>query len=896
MSAISPRPVGPDPATLVSVVVAARNAAATIGQTLESLRGQTWRPWEAVVVDDGSTDETARLVAAAGASDARIRLVPRGGGGVGASRTVGVAEARGAMLLFLDADDWLLPSALERLAAPLLDDPVAGGAYCGWMRVGADGETISEWRPASEPELFPAFARFCPFAVHCCLIRRSVFDELGGFDLTLRTCEDWDLWQRLTRIGTPLVAVHETLAVYRTRPGSISLTHDGYVADGLEVVRRGHSPDPRVRNPLPAYRNGAPRSLATPASRQLVLWGAGLAIGGGRDAGREFELAAEHLDLTFPPGLAAETLYWAVPVGAAQPCARWPELFPACVDHLNGALAELERRTRAPLLATRARRVLERRIAYAADSDCRVGGTERLSVELTRPLVDVVSQCERIVFAATAEGEPLGLLELPACDGRVPARILADAASDAFGWRLLGRYLERRGAAESQSRWHAFLRELWDRPDWPLEHFYRSGNTASDPGERRLPPIELSTRLQPLAVTGPTEVPLLLAGSFIGNVCLTGDGDISVDELIAAVTAIVGYDLCIAAVRDAVVGRSLDDATPLRERLAQVANDGVPGRKDGELAVMRRRPDLFGTAASRLAALPAGTDSDVRRAARRMGERLNGPRRPDAILYRPDLVPRHSPPHELSNDDGAEAGEHDTVPILMYHRVTDDEAGLPSRFRVRPDTFSRQLRHLREEGYESITWLRWLRARAEGRPLAERAVILTFDDGYIDFATHAWPLLRRHGFGATLFVVADALGGSNTWDTAFGPPLRLLGSKDLRRLQLEGLVVGAHSATHPPLTGLSHEQVVSESLRARSVLHRRLGTVPDAFAYPYGDVDPSVASLVGACGYTFGLTCRPASASFDDGLLDLPRIEIDGDQSLDWFHESLRAGRSAAQI
>ncbi len=240
-----------------------------------------------------------------------------------------------------------------------------------------------------------------------------------------------------------------------------------------------------------------------------------------------------------------------------------------------------------------------------------------------------------------------------------------------------------------------------------------------------------------------------------------------------------------------------------------------------------------------------------------------------------------------------EAGEHDTVPILMYHRVSDDPTGLPSRFCVRPDTFSRQLRHLREEGYVSITWHEWLRARTERRPLARRAVIITFDDGYVDFATDAWGLLRRHGFGATLFVVADAVGGSNAWDTAFGPPLRLLGWRDLRKLSLEGLVVGAHSATHPPLTGLSHEQVVVESLRARSTLHRRLGIVPDTFAYPYGDVDPSVASLVGACGFTFGLTCRSASATYADGLLDLPRIEVDGDQSLEWFHESLRAGRPA---
>ena len=562
------------------------------------------------------------------------------------------------------------------------------------------------------------------------------------------------------------------------------------------------------------------------------------------------------------------------------------------MERLDRALDELERRTRAPLLGARARRILERRVAYVADYDCRVGGTERLSLEVTRPIGDVVSECERIVFAASAEGDPLGVLELPACDGRVPARVLTDALAYAFGWTLLGRFLERHGAAEAESRWHAFLCELWDRPDWPLERFYRSGGTASNPGACGLPVLELSAELQPLSVDGPTEVPLALGGRFLGTVCLTGNGELSVDELIASVTATVGYDLCVAAVRDAIVGRSLDEAKSLRGRLADAAHSEALERRDGELSVLRRRPALFGTSASRVAALPLGSSSQLRRAARRLGDHVDGPRRPTGVFYRPDLRPPHSSSFE-PGEAWVEAGEHDTVPILMYHRVTDDPAGLPTRFCVRPDTFSRQLRHLREEGYASITWHEWLRARTERRPLAKRAVIITFDDGYVDFATHAWGLLRRHGFGATLFVVADAVGGSNAWDTAFGPPLRLLGWRDLRSLSLEGLVVGAHSATHPPLTGVSHEQVVVESLRARSTLHRRLGIVPDTFAYPYGDVDPSIASLVGACGFTFGLTCRSASATYADGLLDLPRIEVDGDQSLDWFHESLRAGRPA---
>ena len=167
-------------------------------------------------------------------------------------------------------------------------------------------------------------------------------------------------------------------------------------------------------------------------------------------------------------------------------------------------------------------------------------------------------------------------------------------------------------------------------------------------------------------------------------------------------------------------------------------------------------------------------------------------------------------------------------------------------------------------------------------PLSSRAVLITFDDGYLDFQTHAWPLLRRYGFSATVFLVTGAIDESNSWDWAYGEKVPLLGQRELLQLQEEGVTFGSHSISHRPLTGLSPADIVREGLGSRLTLEHRLGLPTHAFAYPYGDTDHVVQHLIGACGYLFGLSCRAALSSFDDSLIALPRIEVGG---LDCFQD-----------
>jgi peptidoglycan/xylan/chitin deacetylase (PgdA/CDA1 family) len=159
------------------------------------------------------------------------------------------------------------------------------------------------------------------------------------------------------------------------------------------------------------------------------------------------------------------------------------------------------------------------------------------------------------------------------------------------------------------------------------------------------------------------------------------------------------------------------------------------------------------------------------------------------------------------------------------------------------------------------------------RPLAGHRVMITFDDGYADFATHAWPLLREHGFGALLFVVAGEVGGANRWGGPdAGEPL--LDWPELLRLRADGVEIGAHSVSHPFMTILSPAEVTREAARSRSILTDALGAPPLAFAYPYGDRNPAVRELVGASGYAYAFSTRSHRSRYTDDLLDLPRIEV----------------------
>ncbi|MCZ2825177.1 MULTISPECIES: polysaccharide deacetylase family protein [unclassified Modestobacter] len=184
-------------------------------------------------------------------------------------------------------------------------------------------------------------------------------------------------------------------------------------------------------------------------------------------------------------------------------------------------------------------------------------------------------------------------------------------------------------------------------------------------------------------------------------------------------------------------------------------------------------------------------------------------------------------------------------PVLMYHSISPSSVPDPHRLRVHPDRLDRHLRLLRRFGLRGVGLTELLRAQERGA--AGRLVALTFDDGYTDFLHHAAPLLRRHGMGATLYVVAGRMGGTNDWDS--GPQLDVMTAGRVREVAAAGYEVGSHTMTHARLAGAGTGTLAEEVAGSRQVLQDVLQEEVASFCYPYGAFDDAAADAVRAAGY-----------------------------------------------
>ncbi|WP_079144631.1 polysaccharide deacetylase family protein [Streptomyces agglomeratus] len=222
--------------------------------------------------------------------------------------------------------------------------------------------------------------------------------------------------------------------------------------------------------------------------------------------------------------------------------------------------------------------------------------------------------------------------------------------------------------------------------------------------------------------------------------------------------------------------------------------------------------------------------------------------------------------------------------ILMYHSV-GDPADDPYGITVARDRLDRQLAWLRRRGLTGVDVGTLLRAGAQGR--AARLVGLTFDDGYADFLHEALPVLRRHAFTATVFVLPGRCGGANGWDP-LGPRKRLLTEDEIRAVAHAGMEIGSHGLYHRRLPGLPAAVLRRETLHSRELIREITGTAPDSFCYPYGEVGPEAIDAVRAAGYTYGFAISPGPLL---GPYALPRTHIShADRGLRLWAKRLRHG------
>ena len=784
----------------ISVIIPAYNAEATLATTLNSVLLQTYAVWEAVIVDDGSTDGTQALTADWACRDQRFQVVHQKNSGVSAARNSGLREARYPFVLFLDSDDHIAPTHLERMVGMLMADRRLDAVHCGWQRILPSGVYGPSRLASDHEDLFEYFAFQCCFPIHACVLRRDLAVAVGGFDATLITCEDWDFFQRVARTGAHFGQVPEPLAFYQVRANSASQDSRRCLADARVVLGRGHGRDPRLQMAAPVHAEGRNPANLNLAYYYNVTYLAAQEIGEGRDGLDLLDAADVSTAPNLVPEMVAEVIheYFA----ADRAVQDWPALWSQVKDSLTRFLARLEAQTKTPALAFSTLRHLHKKILLADSgaAPLKVGSAYRVNLELARRVPDVFlpPEVDRLICRVTFKGKSTGVVEIPGI-GVISGRRIAKMALE--GRRRL-------------------LRLLFSSALPPGRRFYVGLVTM-----RELLRPRTLRQLWDVLKTTPKN-PWSLARQVTREVA--GAIGASLSRILAPRSGLAakGAELRWQKYLDSTAASGRADA---RKQIdAESLNDGDRGLAP---------PNGMGS-------VTPAAEGRARRTAR--------------------------PSFSLAIERAR------SVPILMYHRVATEGPAALERFRVAPDLFASQMATLHRAGYRTINLREWISALSQYKALPGKPVILTFDDGYRDFLTAATPVLRTHGFSATVFLVAERIGGAAEWDAKYGEPASLLSWQELRRLREVGIEFGCHSLTHRPLSAMGLLELAQDTVRARAILEEGLETSIKILAYPYGAENDFVRRLLADLGFKAAVNCEPGISRLGDDPLRLPRIEVPG--------------------
>jgi glycosyltransferase involved in cell wall biosynthesis len=227
---------GPDGGgPMVTVVITCYNHARFLPDAIESVRSQTFRDFELIVVDDGSTDDTAEVAA----RHREVRYLWQAQAGLSAARNTGLRAARGRYLTFLDADDRLLPRALQVGLEHAASHPDAAFVSGHYAVIDAVGQRVSDRRPACvTSNHYEALLRVNYIGMHATVLYRGeTLEEHGGFDESLPAGEDYDLFLRVAR-RVPILCHPEVVAEYRWHGANMSLNSGLMLRASLGVLRR----------------------------------------------------------------------------------------------------------------------------------------------------------------------------------------------------------------------------------------------------------------------------------------------------------------------------------------------------------------------------------------------------------------------------------------------------------------------------------------------------------------------------------------------------------------------------------------------------------------------------------------------------------------------------------
>ncbi len=236
-----------------------------------------------------------------------------------------------------------------------------------------------------------------------------------------------------------------------------------------------------------------------------------------------------------------------------------------------------------------------------------------------------------------------------------------------------------------------------------------------------------------------------------------------------------------------------------------------------------------------------------------------------------------------------------SIPILMYHSISNDRIKKISQYyetSTSPYVFAQHMKYLYENGYQVVNLQEAIDCFLGVKTLKEKTVVITFDDGFRDFYTEAFPVLNSYGFSATVFL-----------PTAFIKNNRLkfkekecLSWDEMRKLQDKGIIFGSHTVNHPVLYKMTMNDIEYELKHSKKKIDKELGISIESFSYPYAypEHDKKFSSMLNKilekCRYSSGVTTRIGTVVEKDRHYSLKRIPVNSYDDRSFFKAKLEGG------
>lgn len=234
---------------------------------------------------------------------------------------------------------------------------------------------------------------------------------------------------------------------------------------------------------------------------------------------------------------------------------------------------------------------------------------------------------------------------------------------------------------------------------------------------------------------------------------------------------------------------------------------------------------------------------------------------------KPNPIPQHS-------------GKIVRVPILTYHYIGNNPNPADKardNLEVAPDKFDEEMGYLSKQGYSAISFDTFYASLKGTASLPSKPIILTFDDGYIDFYLNAYPILRKYGLHAVSFISTGLINQGYYMSWA-----------QIKEIDSSGLVsFQAHSVSHPNLVSLSDKDLQYQITESKKVLEGQLGKTVNTFAYPYGISDARVWQYVKNAGFIGAVGTWYGNQESEGVIYDMPRIKVGGGTTIESFASKL---------